>query len=69
TSNVATATVTVGAANDAPVAVDDSLTATEDTPVIFTAAQLTGNDSDPEGSPLTINNVTSGNGGTAVLNS
>ncbi|WP_079202870.1 retention module-containing protein [Pseudomonas sp. CC6-YY-74] len=69
TSNVATATVTVGAINDAPVANDDSLTASEDTPVTFTAAQLTGNDTDPENSPLTINSVTSGTGGTAVLNS
>ncbi|SDH93050.1 surface adhesion protein, partial [Pseudomonas benzenivorans] len=54
--------------NAAPLAVDDSLSATEDTPVTFTAAQLTGNDSDPENSPLTIASVTSGSGGTAVLN-
>ncbi|WP_372877625.1 retention module-containing protein, partial [Pseudomonas sp.] len=67
-TSTATVSGTVAAINDAPVAVDDSLSATEDTPVTFTAAQLTGNDSDPEGSPLTINSVTSGTGGTAVLN-
>ncbi|MBB2494787.1 retention module-containing protein, partial [Aquipseudomonas ullengensis] len=63
-----TVAITVNPINDAPVAVNDSLSATEDTPVTFTAAQLTGNDTDVEGSPLTINSVTSGNGGTAVLN-
>ena len=54
--------------NAAPVANADSLAATEDTPVTFTAAQLTGNDTDTEGTPLTINSVTSGANGTAVLN-
>ncbi len=68
TSNTATVSVSVGAVNDAPVAVADSLSATEDTPVIYTAAQLLGNDSDPENDTLTIASVTSGSGGTAVLN-
>jgi VCBS repeat-containing protein len=56
------------AQNDAPLAHDDSLVATEDTPVIYTAAQLLGNDVDEEGALLTIASVTSGTGGTAVLN-
>ncbi len=68
TSNVATVTVTVDPVNDAPIANADSFTATEDTPVTFTAAQLLGNDSDVDGDTLTINSVTSGVGGTAVLN-
>jgi hypothetical protein len=67
-SSTASITGTVTPVNDAPIAVDDSLTATEDTPVIFTAAQLTGNDTDTEGSPLTINSVTSGSNGSAALN-
>ncbi len=54
--------------NHAPVAADDSLTATEDTPVTYSAAQLLGNDSDVDGDTLTIASVTSGSGGTAVLN-
>ena len=39
-------TVNVAPVNDAPVAVDDTLAATEDTPVTYTAAQLLGNDTD-----------------------
>ena len=53
-------TVNVAAVNDAPVAVDDTLAATEDTPVTYTAAQLLGNDTDVDGNPLTIASVTSG---------
>ena len=68
TSNAATVTVNVAAVNDAPVANDDTLAATEDTPVTYTAAQLLGNDTDVDGNPLTIASVTSGTGGTAVLN-
>ena len=57
--------------NDAPVAVADTLAATEDSPVVYTAAQLTGNDDDGDPElvqPLTVASVTSGSGGTAVLN-
>src|SRR3990167_1962393 len=68
TSNTATVTVSVGAVNDAPAAVADSLTAIEDTEVTYSAADLLGNDSDADGDTLTIASVTSGNGGTAVLN-
>ena len=57
-----------GEGNHAPVAVNDTLTATEDTAVIYTAAQLLGNDTDVELSTLSIASVTSGTGGTAVLN-
>ncbi|OHC64321.1 MAG: hypothetical protein A2040_15085, partial [Rhodocyclales bacterium GWA2_65_19] len=67
-SNSTTLTLTVTGTNDAPVANDDALTATEDTPVIFTAAQLLGNDTDVDLDTLTIASVTSGVGGTAVLN-
>ena len=58
----------MAAVNDAPVAVDDSLAATEDTQVTFTAAQLLGNDSDVDGDSLSIASVTSGTGGTASYN-
>ena len=63
-------TVNIAAVNDAPVAVADTLAATEDTPVTFTAAQLLGNDTDVDNpnSALSIASVTSGSGGTAVLN-
>ncbi len=52
----------------APVADDDSLTASEDTPATYTAAQLLGNDSDPDHDPLAIASVTRGTGGDVVLN-
>ncbi|MFH1871359.1 MAG: Ig-like domain-containing protein [Pseudomonadota bacterium] len=67
-SNSTTLTITVTGTNDAPVANDDTLLATEDTPVIYTAAQLLGNDTDVDLDTLTIASVTSGSGGTAVLN-
>ena len=44
------------------------LATTEDTAVTYTAAQLIGNDTDVDGDTLTIASVTSGTGGTAVLN-
>ena len=61
-------TVNVAAVNDAPVANNDTLAAAEDTAVTYTAAQLLGNDTDADGNPLAIAAVTSGTGGTAVLN-
>lgn len=54
--------------NRPPVAVNDSLTSTEDTPITYSASQLIGNDSDVDGDQLSIASVTSGTGGTAVLN-
>ncbi len=60
--------VNIAPVNTAPVAVDDNLTATEDTLIIYTAAQLLGNDTDVEGDTLIIASVISGNNGTAVLN-
>src|SRR6185369_8571393 len=72
TGDSKTVTVNVAAVNDAPVAVADTLAATEDTPVTYTAAQLLGNDSagpaNEAAQTLTIASVTSGAGGTAVLN-
>src|SRR4029077_7634166 len=67
-SNTATVTVNVAAVNDPPVANNDTLAATENTPVTYTAAQLLGNDTDADGNQLTIASVSSGTGGTAVLN-
>jgi len=61
-------TVTIAGTNDAPIAVSDSLNATENTPVTYAASQLLANDSDVDNADLTIASVTSGTGGTAVLN-
>ena len=67
-SNSATVTVNVAAVNDAPVAVADTLSASRNTAVTYTAAQLLGNDTDAENQALKIKSVTSGSGGTATLN-
>jgi VCBS repeat-containing protein len=48
-SNVATVSLTVTAVNDAPVAVNDIYTATEDTPLTITAPGVLVNDTDVDG--------------------
>src|SRR5204863_334400 len=70
TGSTSTVRVNLVPVNDAPVAVADTLAATEDTAVTYTAAQLLGNDTDVDNSnaQLSIASVTSGTGGTAVLN-
>jgi hypothetical protein len=62
----ATVTVTVGPVNDGPVAVDDSAATNEDTPV---TVNVLGNDSDPDGDPLTITVVSTPGHGTAAIDS
>jgi len=64
-SNTATVTVTVAAPNLAPTAGNDSATTLEDTAV--TIAVL-GNDSDPEGQPLTVQLASQPSSGSAVVN-
>ncbi|CAA6819149.1 MAG: internalin, putative [uncultured Sulfurovum sp.] len=61
----ATVTVTVGAINDAPVAVDDNETTPED---IAVDINVTMNDTDPDGDTLTVTTVTQPSNGTAVKN-
>ena len=52
-SDIGTLNITVNAVNDAPVAVDDAITATEDTP--FTSLiDLDANDTDLDGDALTV---------------
>lgn len=50
-SNVVTTTLDVGGANDAPVAVDESYTKTEDTPLTVAIPGVLGNDTDVDGDP------------------
>ncbi|MBZ9560450.1 cadherin-like domain-containing protein, partial [Halomonas coralii] len=47
-----TATIAVTPVNDAPVAVDDALTTTEDTALTIQPATLLANDSDVDGDTL-----------------
>ncbi|MDH3967696.1 MAG: Ig-like domain-containing protein, partial [Rhodospirillales bacterium] len=67
-SNVATVTITVTPVNDAPLAVDDSYTTIEDTPLSIAAPGVLGNDSDVDGDPLTAVLVTSTSNGGLTLN-
>ena len=67
-SNTATVTITVAAANDAPVATDESYNATEDTPLMVAAPGVLGNDTDVDGNALTAIVVTPPTHGTLTLN-
>nr|MBP8133737.1 retention module-containing protein [Zoogloea sp.] len=53
-TSTATATINVAAVNDAPVAIADTSSTPEDTPVTFA---VLGNDSDPDGAPLTVSSA------------
>ncbi len=68
TSNVATVFITVASVNDAPVALDDTASTTEETPVSFS---LVANDSDTE-TPLALASVSivtpPGNGSAVTSN-
>jgi large repetitive protein len=63
-------TITVNGTNDAPVGVADTLSATEDVAVTYSAAALLANDTDIDTShsALHITSVANGTGGTVVLN-
>ena len=52
-SNTATVSITVNPMNDAPVAVNDSYTTNEDTPLTIPAPGILVNDSDPDGGTFT----------------
>jgi hypothetical protein len=60
----ATVTVMVTAANDPPVAANDSASTAEDTPVTI---GVLGNDLDPDGDPLIVTTATAANG-TVTIN-
>ena len=53
-TSTATVTINVAAVNDLPVAVADVIKTKEDTPVVL---NLLGNDSDPDGDPLTLTSI------------
>jgi VCBS repeat-containing protein len=68
-SNTVTVTITVTAVNDAPAAADDAYSTDEDTTLTVAApAGVLGNDSDPDGNPLTATLVTGPAHGTLTLN-
>jgi large repetitive protein len=61
--DTATVTVDVNPVNDAPVAVNDTATTAEDTPLTFA---VLANDSDVDGDPLTVTTATSPNGAVTI---
>ncbi len=65
-TDTATVSVTVGAVNDGPSAVADSVSTSEDTAV--TTGNVLTNDSDPDGDSLSITGFTQGSNGTVADN-
>ncbi|MFC1877149.1 Ig-like domain-containing protein [Thermodesulfobacteriota bacterium] len=63
-TDTATVNVTIGAENDPPVANDDSASTDEDTAVII---DVLDNDTDTDGDPLEVSNVTDGNYGSVSI--
>jgi hypothetical protein len=61
----ATATITVTPVNDDPVAVDDTKAMSEDSSHVI---PVLGNDSDPDGHPLTVSGVIDGTNGSVTNN-
>jgi VCBS repeat-containing protein len=68
TSNVATVTLTITGANDAPVAAGDAVSTAEDTALTVPAPGVLGNDADPDGDPLTAVLVSGPSDGSLTLN-
>ncbi len=64
----ATVNITVNHVNQAPVAVDDSYNATEDTVLTVAAPGVLGNDSDPDGDSMTATLIDGPSHGVASLN-
>ena len=62
-----TVAVTVAAVNDAPVAITDSASASEDTAVTILASALLANDSDVDGDTLSIASVSNAVNGAVAL--
>ena len=68
TSNPATVSISVTAVNDTPTAADDAYGTTEDTALSVAAPGVSGNDSDPDGNPLSAVLVSGPSHGTLTLN-
>lgn len=68
TASTAEVTMFVGSTDDAPIAVDDAVTAREGTPLAIPIADLLANDHDIDSSQLVLTNVTRpGRGATAIV--
>ena len=65
-TSTATVSITVEAVNDAPVAIDDVVSAQED--VLLENINVLVNDTDSDGNPLTVTNAVSAAGGVVTIN-
>ena len=65
-TSTATVSITVEAVNDAPVAIDDVVSAQED--VLLENINVLDNDTDSDGNPLTVTNAVSAAGGVVTIN-
>jgi len=69
-TDTATVTVNVGSVNDAPVAIDDSVSTDEDTAIVLGISDIVDpNDTDLDGDTLVITAVSNPSNGSVVLNS
>lgn len=66
--STAHATVQVSPVNDAPVALADTVTGTEDLRLVLRPSQLLGNDFDPDGDLLRVQSVANARHGTVAIN-
>jgi VCBS repeat-containing protein len=64
-TDTATVSLTIGTANDAPVAQDDSVTTAEDTAVVI---PVLANDTDADGNSLTVTTVSDPANGSTLMN-
>lgn len=64
----ASVTVNVSCVNDSPVPGADTLTGSEDQPVVVNAADLAANDTDADNDPISVTGVSGTSGGTIALN-
>ncbi len=63
----AAVSIDITCANEAPVAHNDNRSGTEDTDVVIDGGDLTSNDTDGDGDPLTVDSLENLTGGTAEL--
>ncbi|MCI0359598.1 MAG: cadherin-like domain-containing protein, partial [Planctomycetaceae bacterium] len=66
-SQVASVTITVNAVNDTPEAVNDEYSTDEDAPLTIAAPGVLGNDTDPDGDPLSVSIINQPEHGTVTL--
>jgi VCBS repeat-containing protein len=66
-TSTATLTFTISGANDAPTAVADAGTTSEDVALVIAASSLASNDTDPDGDTLTVTSVQGATNGTVSL--